>query len=988
MASPSPPIAPLAADLVAQLKSSAEITSLNTVVLGLVQNSLDARAQRLDIIVDFRRGGCIVEDDGSGISLEEFREDGGLGRLHHTSKYGSVQETYGCSGRFLASIAALAILSVTSRHMSNSQANSLTLHHSKFISRLIPAPAHHALIYREHGTRIVVRDLFGNMPVRVKQRAIAAKFNAETEREWELLKHSIVALILAWGSGVNLTLTNTAKNRKFCIRNIVSSRVSSFAHRTQGAAVDPTFLKRMLTIAGYIVVADWNSWISTSISTPSFSIQGAISTIPAPSKQIQFISLGIRPFSNSDGFNVLYQEVNRVFAASEFGRIENDSNFADFTDITQRSLIKKQLRTKRKGVDKWPMFYLRIDWNNKSLSSPKENELLQNAKDLEAVLEMLRIMLSEFLKENGFLVRRNEASSEDDFEEPAENVMAPKKIPNMKAKSPFGGPVRGGSGFSEWSRVKAGQHRLHSGDKKMAVSLLASPKASASLPQPSTPKRSRNTPPLPIDSQPASCLASITGRGPNGTGLQSDDMEFPMSARTPDVMERLSENSQSDCNESHGFPDRVVSWKNPRNQATYQVNSRTGFIVSSPKTSGSNSSFCSPTKLIKKAKFGSMNSKDKVPSEWLGSILKDWRNPAFATAEKFIIQISPEMAQSDLGLSCHSHSCVFNFKSWNDPTSSKANKLSKEGLRTAEFIAQVDRKYLLVMINSESSKSTLATDRMLVIIDQHAADERCRVESLLAELCAIPTEASSDLELKSGINTCLLFQPITFEVTFSESRLFKLHVKHFANWGILYDVSKPGKEDQLNQGVSKVSKITVKTLPSIISERCCADVGLLIDLMRKEIWAKDECRLASRSKAADIKTQGSSGTASSECLWLRRIADCPQGILDMVNSRACRGAIMFNDKLTPSECQSLLERLAKCYFPFQCAHGRPSMIPLLDIASISPPSEKASLDESFAGFGALGSPQKERNPAGFIGAFQSWKDSGFADSPFSAYAVS
>jgi hypothetical protein len=40
---------------------------------------------------------------------------------------------------------------------------------------------------------------------------------------------------------------------------------------------------------------------------------------------------------------------------------------------------------------------------------------------------------------------------------------------------------------------------------------------------------------------------------------------------------------------------------------------------------------------------------------------------------------------------------------------------------------------------------------------------------------------------------------------------------------------------------------------------------------------------------------------------------------------------MFNDPLSKTDCVDLVHRLARCAFPFQCAHGRPSMAPLLDL---------------------------------------------------------
>lgn len=75
-------ILPLPEHVAAQIKSSTAIVSLTGVVLELVKNSLDAQATSIEATVDFARGGCTVEDDGSGIPPYEFREEGGLGKLH------------------------------------------------------------------------------------------------------------------------------------------------------------------------------------------------------------------------------------------------------------------------------------------------------------------------------------------------------------------------------------------------------------------------------------------------------------------------------------------------------------------------------------------------------------------------------------------------------------------------------------------------------------------------------------------------------------------------------------------------------------------------------------------------------------------------------------------------------------------------------------------------------------------------------------------
>lgn len=75
-------ICQLPSDVAAQIKSAASIPSLDEAVLGLVKNSLDARARKINVRVDYVRGCCSAEDDGDGIAPREFSLDGGLGRSH------------------------------------------------------------------------------------------------------------------------------------------------------------------------------------------------------------------------------------------------------------------------------------------------------------------------------------------------------------------------------------------------------------------------------------------------------------------------------------------------------------------------------------------------------------------------------------------------------------------------------------------------------------------------------------------------------------------------------------------------------------------------------------------------------------------------------------------------------------------------------------------------------------------------------------------
>jgi DNA mismatch repair protein MLH3 len=43
---------------------------------------------------------------------------------------------------------------------------------------------------------------------------------------------------------------------------------------------------------------------------------------------------------------------------------------------------------------------------------------------------------------------------------------------------------------------------------------------------------------------------------------------------------------------------------------------------------------------------------------------------------------------------------------------------------------------------------------------------------------------------------------------------------------------------------------------------------------------------------------------------------------------------MFNDVMDVDECRVLLRALATCTLPFQCAHGRPVLVPLAQLGAL------------------------------------------------------
>ena len=62
-----------------------------------------------------------------------------------------------------------------------------------------------------------------------------------------------------------------------------------------------------------------------------------------------------------------------------------------------------------------------------------------------------------------------------------------------------------------------------------------------------------------------------------------------------------------------------------------------------------------------------------------------------------------------------------------------------------------------------------------------------------------------------------------------------------------------------------------------------------------------------------------------------RIRQGPPAKTRLLQFRACHSAVKFGDKLSRETCRQLVAKLQQCQLPFQCAHGRPSVVPLVSL---------------------------------------------------------
>jgi DNA mismatch repair protein MutL len=163
------PILPLSPDVAERIAAGEVIERPVSVVKELVENALDADAH--EIHIEIRGGGLRlvrVTDDGYGIIEEQLER--AIAR-HSTSKIVGVDDlnhlsTLGFRGEALASIAAVSELMLLSRDIESESlgeehpATFITLRGGEIIQRGRRA--------RVHGTTVTVRDLFYNVPARLK----------------------------------------------------------------------------------------------------------------------------------------------------------------------------------------------------------------------------------------------------------------------------------------------------------------------------------------------------------------------------------------------------------------------------------------------------------------------------------------------------------------------------------------------------------------------------------------------------------------------------------------------------------------------------------------------------------------------------------------------------------------------------------------------------------------------------------------------------
>ncbi|KAL1864699.1 DNA mismatch repair protein [Diaporthe australafricana] len=524
-------IKPLPADVVAQIKSSVVITSLNNVICGLIENSLDAEATRVNLSVDYSRGNCSVEDNGTGIQPSEFQTDGGLGRLHY----------------------------------------------------------------------------------------------------------------------------------------------------------------------------------------------GFVCREPVATKRVQFISIGIEPLSNESRCNILFEEVNKVFADSAFGAVDAVNGSDGSRKRKMDSFTDAELKL-RKGVDRWPMFFLKISTTASPINkSPDVNDVLDDRQPkLALITDLLKAMFYEFLQKSHCrpktidLSARNgnghNGSIERSSKKPKEETRS-RTVPSG-APSPMERPARktprleasdswSESPFDGWSRVKSGQtlptfkESTHTSSHPQSPSLDSATKSQivrrvSKFERSETDAAEPSRPPL-YDANGKTTRKPFDDIDPKQLRSRGSDL----------VTTRRREAAEGSRPPHQLSQDQPLQWINPATNLATLIDPRTGFSLP-PK----------PLTLSRRTseqhnKGDKMDLNSAVPTSnatsWAQELVEKWKNPVFEPTERPIPKLSDVSDMLGIDAKPGGHHCnheqPFNMGSYHEKSAlGLRGRMSKNALRRAELINQVDNKFILVKV--------------------------------------------------------------------------------------------------------------------------------------------------------------------------------------------------------------------------------------------------------------------------------------------------
>ncbi|ETW84186.1 hypothetical protein HETIRDRAFT_381588 [Heterobasidion irregulare TC 32-1] len=802
-----------------KLRSSQILTSLPQVISELVQNSLDARANQIEVGVDCEEWECWVKDNGAGISkdgLLTLSKRLEAGRYNTSKAYAPndhvMDRNFGFRGEALASAADISCVEISTRTPTSKESWTVIL---KSEQCLYDGPS---VRWRREtaGTTVCLRDIFYNLPIRRSTHSSSSKTLSIIRKDIELLALVFPEVCFSLDDIHSARQGRLGEGRIATIPK-TSSTLSSFRH---------IFGKALATHVDEI-----------DVTAGEISIRGFISLDGALSKTHQYLYVNRHPLTPCH----LHRKIDDEFANSSFAKHA-------FDESGKTSLPLSAARRTLRKWDKKPVYVLDL-----TIPRGDVDNLLEPAKATmqfrngDIVINFVASVIQSYLVRNAFM-------SQNSF--------------GVVSTSPAPGPA-----------------------KRRRVNFPTS-------------LETENTP-------------STTSWARKHHSVHGKPITDSLSGNTVDQ----------------------INWTDQITGVTYNIDPRTGnsYVrgkssdgAGNPERPGSyNRRMLVDTRWLKGKDQGSRIG-DKDTPRWVLNALQI--NDTFTPTEPHIPVVSPNLPPT---LNTEGNTFVSLARQSKDLEESQSKRsrffdsclqpriirrFRRDDLLRTKVIGQLDKKFIVCTIDTPRNSAMSGTsnqteaDISLILVDQHAASERVRVERLLKELCLgfLGTDAT-------GVRCVELAPPKPVLLTKTEAQMLQATPsirETLRRWGFSFaDAPQHEVEEAVYQ------QVWVKCVPEVVSEKLMTS-----DEMQRLL--KGYLASCEADGVASEPIEGDCEENVDEFLWHKALRSCPRELLDLVNSRACRGAVMFNDSLTLEQCERLIEQLAETVYPFQCAHGRPSLTPL------------------------------------------------------------
>ncbi|XP_043210274.1 DNA mismatch repair protein Mlh3-like [Amphibalanus amphitrite] len=208
-------------------------------------------------------------------------------------------------------------------------------------------------------------------------------------------------------------------------------------------------------------------------------------------------------------------------------------------------------------------------------------------------------------------------------------------------------------------------------------------------------------------------------------------------------------------------------------------------------------------------------------------------------------------------------------------------------LQTVRVLKQLENKFIAA-----------CSGDVVLLFDQHAVSERINLENILEDAGA--TGGSERLRSTD------LSPPLPLRLPRRQARLLAAHPAAVQRLGfVLEQLTELNDSEVAGPSRHEAALLSLRAAPACLCERA------------EREWTAQRAA-AVLAQLADQLTE-SRGAAAA----------LPAALADVYHSLACHSAVRFGDPLPLSVCERLVTQLSGCRRPLVCAHGRPSVVPLV-----------------------------------------------------------